>query len=96
MDLLIQDYIDVGSIGAVLVMLVGGYFLARGFWISDKEIEGIGSSKVVGDTLEENLTKIPAMQDRLKFRKDAKIGFTLMVIGASLQIIFIVLDRFLT
>ena len=66
--------------------LFGAVFLAWGLIISNKEAIELGLSRFTGDTNKENI-KLPAVQDRIKQSKNAKIGLSLLVIGFLLQIV---------
>ena len=94
MYLTAKDILDVISIISILFVLLGGYYLTRGFWKSKDEAISIGVSRISGNTGDENL-KLPAVKSILDFSRDAKIGFTLIVGGSIAQIILIVLERFL-
>ena len=71
------------------MILVGGYFLARGFFFSKKKAIDLGVSRHSGDTDKEN-EELPLVKFFLKARRDSIIGFTLIVIGISIQICLIV------
>jgi hypothetical protein len=91
-NLTFNDGSDIGSIISILVVLFGGYYLARGLWISNKKAIDLGVCRFAGDTDEENL-QLPEIQERIRLRRDSKIGFTLLACGSVAQIIFIILHR---
>jgi hypothetical protein len=81
-----MDYV---GLGASVLILIGGYFLARNFFFKKKTAIDLGVSRVCGDIDEENL-KLPMVQFFLKARRDSIIGFSLIVTGIAIQIYFIV------
>ena len=66
--------------------LFGAVFLAWDLMISNKEAIELGVSRWAGDNDNENI-KLPAVQDRIKQSKNAKIGLFILAIGFLLQII---------
>jgi hypothetical protein len=63
-----------------LLSAAGTYLLARNFIISKEKAIDVGVMRVSGVRPEENL-KLPAVQDRLRQRRDAVIGLPLAVGG---------------
>jgi hypothetical protein len=65
---------------------VGAFVLARGLFLSPEKAVELGTSRWGGDTLDENL-QLPAVRDRLRQSRNAKIGVTLLLAGFALQIV---------
>ena len=78
--------VEIGNIIASLLILGGGFLLARNFFFRRKTAFELGVSRISGSTDEENL-KLPMVQFFLRARRDAVLGFVLIVIGISIQII---------
>jgi hypothetical protein len=71
--------------------LLGAIFLACNYLISNKKAAELGVSRVAGETLEENL-KLPAVQDRLKQRRYAIIGLSMVILGFVIQILALITE----
>ena len=71
------------------MILTGGYFLARSFFMRKKTAIDLSLSRTAGETDKQN-EQLPLAQFFLKARRDSIIGFTLIVIGISIQIYLIV------
>ena len=76
---------ETANIIASILILIGGYLLARNFFFRKKTAIDLGLSRVCGDTDEENMT-LPLVQFFLKARRDSIIGFILIGVAISIQI----------
>lgn len=86
--------LEIFGIIASLLIVVGGFLLARSFFFSKKTAINLGLSRVCGSTDEEN-EKLPLVQFFLKARRDSVIGFSLIVCGVTIQITLIVYQMLL-
>jgi hypothetical protein len=66
--------------------LVGAAWLAWGLFIGEDEALKLGQARFSGDTRVENL-KLPAVRDRLRQSRRAKVGLAILVVGFVLQIV---------
>lgn len=67
--------------------IVGATVLSFGLFLSKAEAIELGlGAGLAGETDEENL-RLPAVQDRLRQSRNAKIGLALLVLGFGLQIV---------
>jgi hypothetical protein len=66
--------------------LLGAFFLAYGLILCKKQAIKLGLSRWSADS-EEEILKLPQIQDRLKQSRNAGIGIILLSIGFVLQIV---------
>jgi hypothetical protein len=64
--------------------IIGAAILSYGLFLNRTEAIELGTSRMSGDTEEENL-QLPAVRDRLRQSRNAKIGLCLLVTGFALQ-----------
>jgi hypothetical protein len=72
--------------------LVGGVWLALGLIISEDEALKLGQAGFSGDTRDENL-QLPAVRDRLKQSRRAKVAVLFLVAGFVVQIVAMLEQR---
>lgn len=68
-----------------LLNFIGTIIIAKGLLISDKEALELGVSRW-GGTEEQNM-ELPAVKDRIKQRKHAKIGLAFLGAGLVLELV---------
>ena len=73
------------NIIGLIFSFLGSLALARGLFISKKEILKLSVSRWAGETDDEN-SKLPQVQDRLRQKKWGIIGAILLLIGFALQL----------
>jgi hypothetical protein len=69
----------------LLLDITGAIFLSYGLIITKKDAIDLGVSRICGDSDEDNL-KLPAVQDRVKQSRNAKIGVIFLVTGFLFQL----------
>lgn len=66
--------------------LAGTAIAASGLIVTKRQAIDLGVGRWAGSTDEENL-KLPAVQDRLKQRRNTIIGLALIALGFTLQLV---------
>jgi hypothetical protein len=79
----VEDWVWITVLG-LFADIAGALILVAGAFVSKEEAVRLGVTRLAGETLEENLT-LPAMQDRLKQAKRARLGVGLLILGVILQ-----------
>ena len=69
----------------LLLDITGAIFLSYGLIISKKDAIDLGLSRICGESDEDNF-KLPAVQDRVKQSRNAKIGVIFLVMGFLFQL----------
>ena len=74
------------SVVGLVFDICGAFVLTKAVIVSKHDAVELGVMNLSGNTEEENLT-LPAVQDRLKQARFAKIGLALLFVGFALQLI---------